>query len=103
MSCMYKIAVIGDYDSICGFLALGIDIYPLEMPEELPTLIKRLAQNNYAIIYVVETPLLAVEIEKYQDVKIPAIIPIPGISGSLGIGLENVKKSVERAVGSDIL
>ena len=24
---MYKIAVIGDYESICGFAALGLDIY----------------------------------------------------------------------------
>ena len=33
----------------------------------------------------------------------PAIILIPGKSGSLGIGMANVKKSVERAVGADIL
>ena len=25
--CMYKIGVIGDYDSICGFAALGLDIF----------------------------------------------------------------------------
>ena len=35
--------------------------------------------------------------------KIPAIIQIPGISGNTGAGIENVKKSVETAVGSDIL
>jgi V/A-type H+-transporting ATPase subunit F len=33
----------------------------------------------------------------------PAIIQIPGISGNTGAGIENVKKSVETAVGSDIL
>ncbi|MCQ4771942.1 V-type ATP synthase subunit F, partial [Intestinimonas massiliensis] len=33
----------------------------------------------------------------------PAIILIPGKSGSLGIGMDNVKKSVERAVGADSL
>ena len=40
---------------------------------------------------------------KRQDERIPAIIPIPGIEGSLGLGISNVKKSVERAVGADIL
>ena len=30
-------------------------------------------------------------------------IPIPGVDGSFGIGIANVKKSVERAVGADIL
>ena len=43
------------------------------------------------------------EIEKFKDVKVPAIIPIPGMDGSYGIGIQGVKKSVERAVGADIL
>lgn len=33
----------------------------------------------------------------------PAIILIPGVSGNTGKGIESVKKSVEQAVGSDIL
>ena len=49
---MYKIAVLGDYNSIYGFAALGLDTFPVEDPAE---------------------------------------------------GIENVKKSVETAVGSDIL
>ena len=33
----------------------------------------------------------------------PAIIQIPGISGNTGAGIAGVKKSVEIAVGSDIV
>ena len=33
----------------------------------------------------------------------PAIIPIPGVAGNTGIGIRDVKQSVEKAVGSDIL
>jgi V/A-type H+-transporting ATPase subunit F len=40
---------------------------------------------------------------KYSSCKFPAIIPIPSNQGVLGIGMEGVKKSVERAVGADIL
>ncbi|MEG1396542.1 MAG: V-type ATP synthase subunit F, partial [Oscillospiraceae bacterium] len=43
------------------------------------------------------------EIARYKDEMKPAIIMIPGKEGSLGIGMANVKKSVERAVGADIL
>ena len=43
------------------------------------------------------------EVEEYTDQRLPAIIPIPGKEGSLGIGMTSVKKSVERAVGADIL
>ncbi len=34
---------------------------------------------------------------------LPAIIPIPAISGNTGIGIANVKKFVEQAEGSDII
>ena len=39
----------------------------------------------------------------YYVVILHSIIQIPGISGNTGAGIENVKKSVETAVGSDIL
>ena len=33
----------------------------------------------------------------------PAIILIPGKKGSLGLGMQQVKTTVERAVGADII
>ena len=41
--------------------------------------------------------------EKYQEQVTPAIIQIPGIAGNTGAGVAGVKKSVEQAVGSDII
>ena len=35
--------------------------------------------------------------------KLPAVIQIPGVSGNTGAGVSGVKKTVEQAVGSDIL
>ena len=43
------------------------------------------------------------EVNKYKDEVMPAIILIPGKAGSLGIGMQNITDSVERAVGADIL
>jgi V/A-type H+-transporting ATPase subunit F len=43
------------------------------------------------------------EISEYKDHRLPAIIPIPSKDGNLGIGMTAVRKSVERAVGADIL
>ena len=31
---MYKIAVVGDRDSVMGFRALGLDTYAVDTPEE---------------------------------------------------------------------
>ena len=39
----------------------------------------------------------------YKDELRPAIILIPGRSGSLGIGKANIQRAIERAVGADIL
>lgn len=102
---MYKIAVIGDYDSIYGFAALGLDTFPVSVTEEAEKTFTKLATGEYAVIYITEA--LAAQIErtvaKYKESLMPAIIQIPGISGNTGKGIEGVKKSVEQAVGSDIL
>ena len=102
---MYKIAVLGDRDSIYGFSALGLDIYPAEAREEGARLLKKLADNAYAVIYITEAMAqeLEAEIDEYRTRQWPAIIPIPGVSGNTGMGLRAVKKSVEQAVGSDII
>ena len=102
---MYKIAVIGDYDSIYGFATLGLSICPVKNREETKEKLNQLASGKYAIIYITEAAAagLKEEIEKYQEQVMPAIIQIPGVSGNTGAGVEGVKKTVEQAVGSDIL
>ena len=102
---MYKIAVLGDKDSVMGFKALGLEVCPVETPEEGREALHRMAKENYAILYVTEqlAAQLQSEISRYKDALTPAIILIPGKEGSLGIGMANVKTAVERAVGADIL
>ncbi len=102
---MYKVAVLGDRDSIYGFAALGLDTYPVDEREEAVKTLKVLAEGQYAVIYITENlqAELEAEIDRYVTDYLPAIIPIPGVSGNTGKGMRNVKKSVERAVGSDII
>lgn len=105
MICMYKIGVIGDYDSICGFAALGLDIYPANTLDEAHELLVRLAGGDYGIIYITEQYISKLEdvMEKYREQQTPAIVPIPGVRGANGFGTARVKKYVEQAVGSDII
>lgn len=102
---MYKIAVVGDPDSIYGFAALGLDIFPVDDPSKGGVLLRNLAENEYGIIYITESlaAQLPDELEYYKTRRLPAIIPIPGVYGNNGIGIASVKKSVEQAVGSDII
>ena len=102
---MYKIAVMGNYDSIYGYAAIGLDIFPLADVSEAEKQLQRLVTSGYAVIYITEdwAARLSRVINKYKDQVLPAIIQIPGVSGDTGAGVENVKKFVEQAVGSDIL
>jgi len=102
---MYKIGVIGDRGSVLGFKAVGLDIFPIEGVDEAKATLHRIAKDEYAIVYITEKLCkdMVDDIEKYKDMRVPAIIPIPGMDGSYGIGIANLKKAVERAVGADIL
>ena len=40
---------------------------------------------------------------RYRESLLPAVIPIPGVRGNTGMGIAMVKRSVEQAVGSDII
>jgi V/A-type H+/Na+-transporting ATPase subunit F len=102
---MYKVAVLGDRDSIYGFAALGLDTYAVEDRDEAAKTLKTLAEGQYAVIYITENlqAELEAEIDRYITDYLPSIIPIPGVYGNTGKGMRNVKKSVERAVGSDII
>ena len=102
---MYKIAVLGPYDSIYGFATLGLDIFPVQDAASGAASFRRIVEEEYAIVYITEglAASLTREIEACRDKMLPAVILIPGISGNTGAGVQNVKKSVEQAVGSDIL
>lgn len=99
-----KIAVIGDRGSVLGFKAIGFDVFEAEAGEPIESLISELAKKEYGIIFVTEELMAAnpEAAEPYKDSMLPAIIPIPGKNGAFGIGMENIHKNVERAVGADI-
>ena len=105
---MLKIAVMGGRETVMGFKALGLDVFPVATAVEAKDTLRQLtreSEDEYAIIYIEENLAMSLEheIEKFKDKPTPAIILIPGKEGSLGLGQSALKAAVERAVGSDIL
>ena len=74
-------------------------------PDEARKILRSLSEQDYAVVYLTEALAAAIpdEIEVYRARLKPAVILIPGISGNTGEGLAAVRRSVEQAVGSDIL
>ena len=99
---MYKIAAMGDKDSISGFASIGLEICPVTDPREA---LRRMSEESYAVVFVTEalSSSLGAELDRYRERPVPAVILIPGVSGNTGEGLRSISRSVEQAVGSDIL
>lgn len=102
---MANIAVIGDKDSVQGFLALGLSVYAESDAQSAEERLKALAREGCAIIYITENLAqhMMGTIARYSEEMTPAVILIPNNAGPLGLGMTGVKQSVERAVGADIL
>jgi V/A-type H+-transporting ATPase subunit F len=104
---MYKAAVVGDWDSIYGFGALGLETFRVEGndPEAARRILRSLSEQDYAVVYITEALAAVVpdELERCSTMLKPALILIPGVSGNTGEGMKAVRRSVEQAVGSDIL
>ncbi|RVU53969.1 V-type ATP synthase subunit F [Anaerosphaera multitolerans] len=102
---MYKIAVVGDKDSVSVFKVLGIDVVTAYEADDARNKIDKLAADDYGLIFVTEDLAVKIEdtIERYNKKVVPAIILIPSNQGTLNIGMNKISESVERAVGSNIL
>ena len=63
---MYKMAVIGDIDSIYGFASLGLSVFDTTEENEALKIISELVKSNFAVIYITE-PLFEKISEKSKD------------------------------------
>lgn len=103
---MYKIGVLGGRETVMGFKALGLEVYPVEDTEEARHTFRQITgEGDLAILYVEENLAEALkrDIDKFKDKPTPAVILIPGRDGSLGLGQSALNAAVERAVGTNIL
>lgn len=105
MSCMVKIAVLGDTESIKGFAAVGLDIFPCDRDGDADELFSKIVGAGYGVIFITErlVPLLDRQLAKINRQLMPSVVPIPGVSGNNGAGTAALKAAVEKAVGSDII
>lgn len=102
---MYKIAAMGDKDSVSGFMAIGIETHFVSGEDDAAvTLEKLVEQEDYAMIFITEesAAMISDKIDKYKEKMTPAIILIPGVKGNTGEGMNSVSRSIERAVGSQL-
>lgn len=101
----FKIAVIGDKDSILGFKTLGVATFSVTDAHSALTALKKVAKEDYAIVFITEEMAQHLEepIAELNKRFLPVVVPIPNNKGTLGMGMAKVKENVEKAIGADIL
>ncbi len=99
-----NVAIIGDKDSVLCFRAAGVDVFPVVTEDEAHDSLKKCART-YKIIFLTEQFAVkeAELITRYKTRAYPIVIPVPSVMGSLGVGMDGIKKDVEKAIGTDIL
>ena len=102
---MYKIAVVGDKDSILGFKALGVSTYPVTGKKEAMDALRAIEKEKVAVVCITEAVAQEIEeeVERLQRQPLPAVALIPNNKGSLGLGMQLIKRNAEKAIGADIL
>lgn len=101
----YKIAVIGDKDSILGFKTIGVDTFPVTSTQAALDTMKKLVLDQYGVIFITEELAQGMEdvINEMHKRYLPAVVLIPNSRGTQGIGIEQIRSNVEKAIGADIL
>ena len=67
---MYKIAVMGDRDSIYGFAAVGLQPFPITDTEEAAAKLKSLVDGDYAVIYITAVSYTHLDVYKRQSMDL---------------------------------
>ena len=100
-----RVAVIGDRDSVMGFRSLGMEALEAVSRSDILEKLSRVCSGAYGVVFITEhaASLVLDELENLRARRLPAVVPIPSTQGTLGIGMEQVKESVKKAVGVDIL
>ncbi|MDR3255428.1 MAG: V-type ATP synthase subunit F [Synergistaceae bacterium] len=99
-------AAVGAYDSVLPFQAIGVEtvVINAENQDSLPGIIAKFARDQYAVLFLEESLFadFRSEVDGINETEALSVIPIPNQGGSLGVGVDSIRRSAERAVGMDI-
>jgi V/A-type H+-transporting ATPase subunit F len=105
VSPMSKIAVMGQRDAVLGFKASGAVVFAADSPDEARLALEEVKKGDFAILLITEdtAALLKAELSPLYDSPQPVVTILPDSKNPHGMGMELLRKRVERAVGVNIL
>ncbi|MBQ7262517.1 MAG: V-type ATP synthase subunit F [Synergistaceae bacterium] len=105
-SASLPMAAIGSYEMVLPFQAVGVRTVVLDAAKRdgFEGILEGLARDGYAVVFIQEDLFVDFmhKVEEVNDSYPTSVLPLPGLSGTTGAGLESIRSSVEKAVGMDI-
>ncbi len=100
-----EIAFLGDADSVLGFRALGVETIVPNDDDDARKQFERLVKQKTSIIMITEKMMdcLQEQMEEVVHMAIPAVVVLPGITGTLKRGEDTIRELIIRAVGVDLM
>jgi len=98
-----KVGVLGEKKIVLAFKSLGISVFGIERDEDFHSAVAEIEGGNYSILFITEDIVNKYKerIDQFCKESLPAVLIIPGADNQ-GVGKESLKKTIERALGSDI-
>jgi len=102
---MPKVAVLGERDAVLGFKSSGALVFAADTPEEARASLKEVVNGDFAILLVTErvAAALSSELAPLYNRPRPVVTILPDARASQGVGMQLLRKRIERAVGANIL
>jgi len=99
-----KIAAFGEKDIMLIFKAAGADIFPVLEIEQAAVQLKKIAREDYAIIFITDTVAVKLDnvIKEFADKPLPSIVVVPGLGERNNYAVESLRKSIIKAIGTDV-
>lgn len=98
-----KIGILGDNKSVLAFGALGVEVFGVEKEGDLMNILEKINKDKFAILLITEDIAQKYEqaVKSLFQGTLPACLVIPGIKKGSGKAKEELKKILERALGSE--
>ncbi|MCK9176172.1 MAG: V-type ATP synthase subunit F [Clostridiales bacterium] len=100
-----KIGVIGEWDSILGFRALGLSTMEVTDPEKAEDILKCWAEEDYAVIFVTEilAKKMGARLASWRQRYLPIVTVIPSARERSHLGRQELRTAIRKATGIDMI
>ena len=102
---MSRIAIVGERDAVWPFAGLDVAFFPPEEPGKYAEALDRCTAGDFSMVFVTEDVYhdCSERVDELRLRPFPAVIVLPGVSGTTNLGTEAVTRAVRKALGTDII